>query len=236
MRDFSQIKVLAFDIFGTVVDWHSSIVQEIEIMNLAIDANQFALDWRVGYRPAMDKVLAGELPWTSIDDLHRMILDSLLIQYKIDRLSEAQIIHLNHVWHRLVPWQDSVKALEQLKEKYIICTLSNGNIRLLVDMARHAKLPWDYIFSAENFRAYKPSPKTYLGVAELLNIRPEQVMMVAAHHSDLEAARECGLHTAYIKRPLEFGSSRIKDVSPCVDNDLHATDLLDLVRLLDNSF
>lgn len=232
MRDFSQIKVLAFDIFGTIVDWHSSIVQEIKIMNLEIDANQFALDWRAGYRPAIDKVLAGELQWTSIDDLHRMILDDLLIQYHIHTLNEEQITHLNHVWHRLMPWSDSIEALKQLKEKYIICTLSNGNIRLLVDMAKHAKLPWDYIFSAENFRAYKPSPKTYLGVAELLNVRPEQVMMVAAHHSDLEAARECDLYTAYIERPLELGLSEIKDVSPCVDNDLHATDLLDLVDLL----
>ncbi|AYO54633.1 haloacid dehalogenase type II [Acinetobacter wuhouensis] len=236
MRDFSQIKVLAFDIFGTVVDWHSSIIQEIEIMNLAIDANQFALDWRTGYRPAMDKVLASELPWTSIDDLHRMILDGLLIQYNINTLNEEQITHLNHIWHRLSPWNDSIEALKQLKEKYIICTLSNGNIRLLVDMAKHAKLPWDYIFSAENFRAYKPSPKTYLGVAELLNVQPDQVMMVAAHYDDLVAARACGLLTAYIERPLEFGSSRINGVSPCVDNDLHATDLLDLVRLLDNSF
>lgn len=232
MSNFNQIKVLAFDIFGTVVDWHSSIVNELDTMNLGVDSNQFALDWRAGYRPAMDKVLAGELPWTSIDDLHRIILDELLVKYDIQTLSENEIIHLNDVWHRLNPWQDSVEALERLKEKYIICTLSNGNIRLLVDMAKNAKLSWDYIFSAENFRAYKPSPKTYLGVAELLNVQPNQVMMVAAHHDDLAAARECGLCTAYIERPLEFGASKIKDVSPCIDNDLHATDLLDLVRQL----
>ncbi|WP_372403159.1 haloacid dehalogenase type II [Acinetobacter piscicola] len=232
MSSLDQIQVLAFDIFGTVVDWHSSIVNEVNQLNLGIDSNQFALDWRAGYRPAMDRVLAGELPWTSIDDLHRMILDELLIKYNIQTLNEAQIDDLNHVWHRLIPWQDSVKALEQLKEKYIICTLSNGNIRLLVDMAKHANLPWHYIFSAENFHAYKPSPKTYLGVTELLNVQLDQVMMVAAHQSDMEAARSCGLHTAYIERPLEFGTSQIKDVSPCTDNDLHATDLLDLVRLL----
>ncbi|WP_010114848.1 haloacid dehalogenase type II [Acinetobacter sp. P8-3-8] len=232
MQKLNDIKVLAFDIFGTVVDWHSSIVQEIDNLNLDIDSNQFALDWRAGYRPAMDKVHSGHLPWTSIDDLHRLILDELLIQYHISTLTEDQKTDLNLVWHRLTPWQDTVSALEQLKEKYIICTLSNGNIRLLVDMAKNAKLPWDYIFSAENFKAYKPSSKTYLGVAELLNVLPRQVMMVAAHHSDLEAARSCGLLTAYIERPFEYGLSQLKDISPCVENDLHATDLLDLVNLL----
>lgn len=232
MSKLNQIQILAFDVFGTVVDWHSSIVKELDTMNLGIDANQFALDWRAGYRPAMDRVLAGELPWTSIDELHRIILDELIIRYDLHRLTELQMTHLNHVWHRLLPWQDSVTALKQLKEKYIICTLSNGNIRLLVDMAKNAKLPWDYIFSAENFSAYKPSPKTYLGVAELLNVKPDQVLMVAAHHDDLAAARSCGLLTAYIERPLEFGSSQIKDVSPCTDNDVHATDLLDLVNQL----
>lgn len=232
MSNLSQIKVLAFDIFGTVVDWHSSIVQEIDNLNLEIDSNQFALDWRAGYRPAMDKVLSGELPWTSIDDLHRLILDELLIQYHISTLTEDQKTDLNLVWHRLNPWQDTVVALNKLKERYIICTLSNGNIRLLVDMAKNAQLPWDYIFSAENFQAYKPSPKTYLGVAELLNVLPNQVMMVAAHHSDLEAARSCGLFTAYIERPFEYGLSQLKDISTCAENDLHATDLLDLVHLL----
>lgn len=232
MPNLNQIKVLAFDVFGTVVDWHSSIVQEIDNLNLEINSNQFALDWRAGYRPAMDKVHSGERPWTSIDDLHRLILDELLDKYHIHSLSEAQKVHLNHAWHRLTPWKDTVSALEQLKEKYIICTLSNGNIRLLVDMAKNAQLPWDYIFSAENFQAYKPSPKTYLGVAELLNVLPNQVMMVAAHHSDLEAARSCGLFTAYIERPFEYGSSQLKDISPCTENDLHATDLLNLVYLL----
>lgn len=232
MSNLNQIKVLAFDVFGTVVDWHSSIVQEIDNLNLEIDSNQFALDWRAGYRPAMDKVLSGERPWTSIDDLHRLILDELLDKYHIHSLTDTQKAHLNHAWHRLTPWKDTVSALEQLKEKYIICTLSNGNIRLLVDMAKNAKLPWDYIFSAENFKAYKPSPQTYLGVAELLNVLPSQVMMVAAHHSDLEAARSCGLFTAYIERPFEYGSPQLKNINPCAENDLHATDLLDLVHLL----
>ena len=232
MHHSPKIKVLAFDIFGTVVDWHSSIVQEVERLALNIDANQFALDWRAGYRPAMDQVLSGQQPWTSIDDIHRLILDELLVKYQISTLSEAQKNDLNFIWHRLNPWPDTVAALNQLKQDYIICTLSNGNIRLLVDLAKYAKLPWDTIFSAENFKAYKPSPKTYLGVADLLNVAPRQVMMVATHQDDLAAARGCGLRTAYIERAFEYGAAQLKDSSPCIDNNLHATDLLNLVSLL----
>ena len=232
MHHSPKIKVLAFDIFGTVVDWHSSIVQEVERLALNIDANQFALDWRAGYRPAMDQVLSGQQPWTSIDDIHHLILDELLVKYQISTLSEAQKNDLNFIWHRLNPWPDTVAALNQLKQDYIICTLSNGNIRLLVDLAKYAKLPWDTIFSAENFKAYKPSPKTYLGVADLLNVAPRQVMMVATHQDDLAAARGCGLRTAYIERAFEYGAAQLKDSSPCIDNNLHATDLLNLVSLL----
>lgn len=232
MHHSPKIKVLAFDIFGTVVDWHSSIVQELERLALNIDANQFALDWRAGYRPAMDQVVSGQQPWISIDDIHRLILDELLVKYQISTLSEAQKNDLNFIWHRLNPWPDTVAALNQLKQDYIICTLSNGNIRLLVDLAKYAKLPWDTIFSAENFKAYKPSPKTYLGVADLLNVAPRQVMMVATHQDDLAAARGCGLRTAYIERAFEYGAAQLKDSSPCIDNNLHATDLLNLVSLL----
>ena len=232
MHHSPKIKVLAFDIFGTVVDWHSSIVQEVERLALNIDANQFTLDWRAGYRPAMDQVLSGQQPWTSIDDIHHLILDELLVKYQIFTLSEAQKNDLNFIWHRLNPWPDTVAALNQLKQDYIICTLSNGNIRLLVDLAKYAKLPWDTIFSAENFKAYKPSPKTYLGVADLLNVAPRQVMMVATHQDDLAAARGCGLRTAYIERAFEYGAAQLKDSSPCIDNNLHATDLLNLVSLL----
>ena len=214
------------------MDWHYSIVQEVEHLALNIDANQFALDWRAGYRPAMDQVVSGQQPWTSIDDIHRLILDELLVKYQISTLSEAQKNDLNYIWHRLNPWPDTVAALNQLKQDYIICTLSNGNIRLLVDLAKYAKLPWDTIFSAENFKAYKPSPKTYLGVADLLNVAPRQVMMVATHQDDLAAARGCGLRTAYIERAFEYGAAQLKDSSPCIDNNLHATDLLNLVSLL----
>jgi 2-haloacid dehalogenase len=225
-------KILAFDIFGTVVDWHGSISREVETMNLGVSGDEFALAWRRGYRPAMQRVMSGELGWTLIDDLHRMILDEVLEQFGIDQLDEAQKKHLNKVWHRLDPWPDSVEGLNRLKSRFTICTLSNGNIGLLANMAKRAGLPWDCILSAEVFRAYKPDPTTYLGVAKVFDVAPNEVMLVAAHHDDLAGARACGLRAAYIERPLEFGPNQPKDVSPRPENDLHATSLTALANLL----
>lgn len=224
--------ILAFDIFGTVVDWHGSIAREVDAMQLGVNGGDFALAWRAGYRPAMQRVMSGELGWTLIDDLHRMILDGLLVQFGIERLDEAQKRHLNKVWHRLDPWPDSVQGLQRLKSRFTICTLSNGNIGLLADMAKRAGLPWDCILSAEVFRAYKPDPATYLGVARVFDVAPQEVMLVAAHHDDLAGARACGLRTAYIERPLEFGPRQPKDVSPRPENDLHAASLTVLADLL----
>jgi 2-haloacid dehalogenase len=225
-------KVLAFDIFGTVVDWHGSIAREVDAMKLGVSGDAFALAWRAGYQPAMRRVMSGELGWTLIDDLHRMILDELLLRFGIDHLDEAQKKHLNKAWHRLAPWPDSVAGLGRLKSRFMICSLSNGNIGLLADMAKHAGLPWDCILSAEVFRAYKPDPATYLGVARVFDAAPHEVMLVAAHHDDLAGARACGLRTAYIERPLEFGASQPKDVSPRPENELHAANLLALADLL----
>lgn len=224
----NNIKVLAFDIFGTVVDWHGSIMREVDALGLGIDSNAFALAWRKGYAPAMQRVMSGELGWTKIDDLHRMILDEILIDFGIDYLDDARISNLNLAWHRLDPWPDSVQGLALLKERYIICTLSNGNIGLLTNMAKRAGLPWDCILSAEVFKAYKPHPDTYLGVARTFDLPPDQVMMVASHHDDLAAARECGLKTAFIERPMEFGAQQGNDVSPVAENDLHASSIIDL--------
>ena len=220
----SDIRVLAFDVFGTVVDWRASISAEVAQLLPQVDANAFALAWRDGYQPAMDKVNAGRLGWTLIDDLHRMILDEVLKQFHVTALDEAQIRHLNRAWHRLAPWPDAVPGLTRLKTKFTICTLSNGNIGLLSNMAKHAALPWDCILSAEVFRAYKPDPRAYLGAVEVFRLRPEQVMLVAAHHDDLAAARSCGLATAYVERPLEWGAARPKDVSPVPANGWHARD------------
>src|SRR5512140_915352 len=225
-------KVLAFDVFGTVVDWHGSIAREVDAMKLGVSGSEFALAWRAGYQPAMRRVMAGELGWTLIDDLHRMILDELLVRFRITGLDEAAKKHLNKVWHRLDPWPDSAPGLARLKSRFMICTLSNGNIGLLADMAKRGGLPWDCILSAEVFRAYKPDPAPYLGVARVFDVAPGEVMLVAAHHDDLAGARACGLRTAYIERPLEFGVGQPKDVSPKAENELHAASLLALADLL----
>lgn len=233
-----KIQILAFDIFGTVVDWHGSIAREVDAMALPshggrVDGGEFALAWRAGYQPAMRRVMSGELGWTLIDDLHRVILDELLARYQITHLSEAQKRHLNKVWHRLDAWPDSVAGLTRLKAKYTICSLSNGNIGLLTNMAKRAGLPWDCILSAEVFRAYKPDPSVYLGVAKVFDVTPAEVMLVAAHQDDLAAARATGLQTAYIERPVEFGAGHAKDVSPHPDNTFHAQNLLALADLLE---
>jgi len=225
-------KILAFDIFGTVVDWHGSIVRELQALYPQVDGNAFALAWRAGYQPAMQRVRSGELGWVRIDELNRMILDAMLPTFGLEHLSEAERQHLNRVWHRLDPWPDCVAGLLLLKTRYTLCTLSNGNIGLLTHMAKRAGLPWDCILSAEVFRAYKPDPATYLGVAKVFDATPDQVMLCAAHHDDLAAARACGLQTAYIERPLEFGDAQVKDVSPKAGNDFHARDMLQLAELL----
>jgi 2-haloacid dehalogenase len=225
-------QVLAFDVFGTVVDWHGSVAREVNALYPGVDGDAFALAWRAGYQPAMRRVMSGELGWTLIDDLHRLILDELLPRFGLGDMAEAERRHLNRVWHRLDPWPDVLLGLQRLKTRYTLCTLSNGNLGLLTNMAKRAGLPWDCILSAEVFRAYKPDPATYLGVARVFDIAPNQVMLVAAHQDDLAAARLCGLQTAYIERPAEFGLNSPKDVSPHPANTLHARDFLALADQL----
>lgn len=221
----SSVQVLAFDIFGTVVDWHGTIVREMSLLHPGVDGDAFARAWREGYRPAMARVMKGELGWTLIDRLHRMILDDILPRFGLQDMGEVERRYLNRTWHRLDAWPDSVEGITRLKRRYTVCTLSNGNIGLLTNMAKRAGLPWDCVLSAEVFRAYKPDPATYLGVAQVFDLLPEQVMLVAAHHDDLAAARACGLRTAYIERPSEFGAAHPKDVSAHPGNDLHCTDM-----------
>ena len=227
-----QVKVLAFDVFGTVVDWHGSIAREVAKLYPEVDAQLFARRWREGYAPAMARVMRGELGWTRIDELHRMILDAMLPDFGLAHLNQPQRQHLNRAWHRLDPWPDVVEGLLRLKTKYLICTLSNGNIGLLANMAKRAALPWDCILSAEVFRAYKPDPATYGGVAKTFDLAPEQTMLVAAHHDDLAGARKTGMRTAYIERPLEFGATHIKDVAARDVNDMHGRDFIDLADQL----
>ena len=225
-------KILAFDIFGTVVDWHGSIAREVDALQIGVGGSDFAIAWRAGYQPAMQRVRSGELGWTRIDELHRMVLEQVLGRFGISHLDEAQKSDLNRVWHRLDPWPDSVAGITRLKTRHTVCTLSNGNIGLLTNMAKRAGLPWDCILSAEVFRAYKPDPQTYLGVARTFDLDPGEVMLVAAHHDDLAAARDCGLLTAYIERPLEFGAAAPKDVSPRAGNTLHCANIVALAQRL----
>jgi 2-haloacid dehalogenase len=207
-----SVKALVFDVFGTVVDWRSSIMREVEalarVKGLRLDAAQFADDWRAGYQPAMQRVRSGELAWTRIDDLHRMILNDLLAKRGVEALDQAERSELNRAWHRLDPWPDAVVGLMRLKRRFIIGTLSNGNLGLLVNMAKRAGLPWDVVLSAELAHHYKPDPEAYRLAPDLLGLLPSEVMMVAAHPNDLAAAAREGLKTGYVPRPLEHGPDR----------------------------
>ncbi len=232
----NDVKALTFDVFGTVVDWYGSIIREGQLLaarkGYDVDWAQFTLSWRSGYGPAMNKVRNGELPWTKIDDLHRMILDGLVEEYGLTGMSEAELVHFNEAWHRLSPWPDTVSGLNKLKTKYVITTLSNGNVSLLTHMAKNGGLPWDAILSAELSGHYKPDPEAYLKAADLLSLRPEQVMMVAAHPGDLRAAARTGLRTAYVIRPLERGPGRPVNRNPDGEFDYTAEDFNDLARQL----
>jgi len=234
--DVSAVKALTFDVFGTVVDWRGSLIREGiafgAARGLTVDWARFADDWRGGYGPSMDRVRRGELPWTNIDTLHRMVLDTLLEKYHITGLSEADKEHLNRVWHRLTPWPDAVAGLTRLRARYVLATLSNGNVALLTNMAKYAGLPWDCILSAELMKHYKPDPEVYQMAAELLGLRLEQVMMVAAHKGDLRAAQAAGLQTAFVPRPMERGPERTPDLTPDPAFTVHAADFNDLAAKL----
>ena len=209
MTNLANVRALAFDVFGTVVDWRGGVIRAGEELarsrDLDADWPRFADAWRGRYVPSMDRVRRGELPWTNLDALHRASLEELLKEFGMEGLTEGEKDHLNKAWHRLDPWPDSVEGLLRLKERYTIAPLSNGNVALLTNMAKRAGLPWDLILSAELVRRYKPDPETYLMVPALLDLRPEEVAMVAAHPDDLHAAAENGLKTVYVPRPLEWG-------------------------------
>ena len=231
-----EVRALTFDVFGTVVDWRSSIAREGQLLaagrGFDVDWFEFADRWRGGYGPSMNRVRSGELPWTKIDVLHRMILDELIEEYGLQELTEEERVEFNYAWHRLSPWPDAVAGLNRLKTRYVIATLSNGNVALLTNMAKNAGLPWDAILSAELAERYKPNPAVYLKAADLLGLAPEQMMMVAAHPGDLRAAAATGLRTGYVPRPLERGPDRPFTPDTSGDFDVTATDFLDLARQL----
>ncbi len=225
---------LLFDVFGTVVDWRGSVKRELarvgDAHGVRADWGAFADAWRAGYRPAMDRVRRGEEPWQPLDSLHLRMLRGLVGRFGLD-LGENELAALNRVWHRLTPWPDVRSGLRRLKRGCIVGTLSNGNMALLVELSKAARLPWDCVFSAELFRHYKPDPEVYRGAAALLALDPADVMLVAAHKDDLAAARRCGLQTAYVHRPLEFGPSTADGVNDR-RSTLNADDLGDLAAQL----
>lgn len=229
-------RALVFDVFGTVVDWRASIIREGQMLSAAkglqVDWPAFADAWRAGYAPAMDRTRGAGSAWADIDTLHRQILDTLLPRFGLNALSEDERGQLNRVWHRLMPWPDAVGGLNRLRGRYVIGTLSNGNVSLLVDMAKNAGLPWDCVLSAELARRYKPDPEVYLMAARLLGCAPGELMMVAAHVDDLRAAQACGLRTAYVHRALEFGPDAPPRPARPEGFDLIAGDFVDLARQL----
>jgi 2-haloacid dehalogenase len=233
----SDVKALVFDVFGTVVDYRGTIIREGERLNrakgLQMDWAEFADAWRALYRPSMDRVMQGTRPWTTLDALHRQSLDELLTQRELhERFTEEERERLNHVWHRLQPWPDAIPGLTHLRKRCILATLSNGNIALLVDMARYSALPWDCILSAELAHAYKPDPRVYQMAITLLGLSSQEVMMVAAHQEDLRAAQAQGMQAAFVPRPLEHGPQYMPDLAPDPAFQLVATDFMDLAQQL----
>ncbi len=239
-----MVQALLFDVFGTVVDWRTSLIAQFERFgkthNLrpgSTDGGNLGWpglvdDWRAAYQPSMDAVRSGARPWTTLEQLHRESLDNLLPKYGLGDMSGAHREELVRGWHFLDPWPDSVAGLTRLKRKFIIGTLSNGGLRLLTDMAKYAGLPWDTILCSDLFRHYKPDPKVYLGAAELLDTAPENVMLVAAHNYDLAAARKHGYKTAFVARPTEYGPRQQKDFKAESDWDYGAKDFGELAEML----
>jgi 2-haloacid dehalogenase len=229
MPDVSNVKALVFDVFGTVVDWRSSLIADFTEWSTTrgITADWITLvdGWRAVYAASMDEVRKHpERGYVILDKLHRQSLEKLVKQQGIEGLTDADLHYLTMGWHRLHPWPDSVSGLTRLKTNYIIAPLSNGNVALLTNMAKFAGLPWDLVLSAELFEHYKPDPETYLGAARLLGLPTGQVMMVAAHNHDLKAAQELGLKTAFVARPTEYGPLQKYDFEAKGDWDIVARD------------
>ncbi|MBY0329751.1 MAG: haloacid dehalogenase type II [Acetobacteraceae bacterium] len=234
-----QVKALVFDVFGTVVDWREGIARDAAPFlarhgATGIDPRAFADAWRRRYQPAMEECRSGRRPITRLDVLHRENLELVLRDHGLDttRIGEAELAEMNHAWHRLDPWPEAVAGLTRLRRKYVLAPLSNGNIALLLNMARRAAIPWDAILGAEVAQAYKPEPAAYLRTAEVLGIRPDELCLVAAHNGDLKAARGCGLKTAFVTRPTEHGPGQTTDIEPSEAWDVVARDFQDLAGKL----
>ncbi|MDF1734338.1 MAG: haloacid dehalogenase type II [Minwuia sp.] len=228
----SHPKALLFDVFGTVVDWRSSVAREIERIaeqkGFAVNGHDFATAWRKRYQPAMAKIREGNRGFVPLDILHMENLREVLAEFSIDCLSAAEIDDLNHVWHRLDAWGDSVGGVNRLKSRHIVATCSNGNIALMVNLARHTGLNWDMVLGGEVAQAYKPEREAYLRSAAFLGLQPEECCMVAAHNEDLAAARSFGLQTAYVERRNEYVASGGEPRPASQDWEWIASDFIDL--------
>ena len=230
----STVKAMVFDTFGSVVDWRSSIIRDLtqwgQENGFTADWATFADKWRGMYQPSMEQVRNGQRAWTILDVLHRESLEVLIQEFGLNAMTEEQRAHVNRVWHRLDGWPDAVGGLNRLKSKYIIAPLSNGNVSLLADIAKYTGLPWDLNLSTEIFHCYKPQPQSYLGVCNILQLEPGQVMMCAAHNDDLLAARNAGLKTAFWPRPTEYGPGQTKNLVATEKWDIVAKDIRDFAR------
>ncbi|HYC36163.1 MAG TPA: haloacid dehalogenase type II [Usitatibacter sp.] len=231
----SMIRLLLFDVFGTLVDWRGSIARDARALlaplGIETDWHAFADAWRDQYQPAMEEVRSGKLAFSKLDALHRRNLDVVLKSLGLDRVDEATRRELNALWHRLDAWPDVAPGLARLRERFRIAPCSNGNISIMVDLARHNGLPWDAIVGAELARDYKPKAVVYLSSAAAFDCAPEEAMMVAAHSPDLAAAAAAGLRTAHIARPNERGIGR-GEAAPSIPVDMAASSLLDLAGKL----
>lgn len=231
-------RALLFDVFGTCVDWRTSVSREFVALGerlgiSGIDWTAVADAWRGQYQPQMERVRSGKRPWVTLDVLHRESLDGVLNDFDLASIPSAERDALTFAWHRLQTWPDVVRGLHRLKTRAIIAPCSNGHIALQVNLGKHAGLPWDEILGAEIARAYKPQPEVYLRSVTTLGLDPKEVMMVAAHNDDLIAAAACGLRTAFVPRPLEHGESQTTDLTPAAAFDYTARDFIDLASQLE---
>ena len=230
------VKALAFDVFGTVVDWRGSVIRDGEELarrtGVKTDWSAFADAWRAEYAPSMRPIRHGEKPWVNLDVLHWENLLTTVQRFRLEGLAEADLRWLNLAWHRLDPWPDAAEGLARLKRKFIVVTLSNGNIALTVDLIRHGKLPFDAVLGAEVAKQYKPHPQAYLTTVSLLQLERSQVMMIAAHNSDLRGASRAGLRTGYVIRPTQYGPEQKNDLAPEGEWDVVAKDFVDLAQKL----
>lgn len=232
----TRVKALTFDVFGTVVDWRGSVIRDGEELTrrtgVKADWGAFADAWRGEYGPSMQPIREGKRPWVNLDVLHYENLLTTVKRLGVQGLTEQDLRWLNLAWHRLDPWPDAAEGLARLKRKYVVVTLSNGNISLTIDLLRYGKLPFDSVLGAEVARQYKPHPQAYLTTVSLLGLEPAQAMMVASHNTDLRGASKAGLRTAYVIRPTQYGPGQKIDLAPEGEWDVVASDFIDLAAKL----